>query len=68
MGADADPDPQSWREEEEQKKQPGDLGSVDDPSNDDDLLIAMFHTGGGGFSVDIVAERLVSQSVVVVCR
>lgn len=72
MRADADPDPQGRRKEEEQNKQPGDLGSVDDPSDDDDLLALKLNTGASGFVVDIVAGlcRLVTESLVVVscCR
>lgn len=69
MRADADSDPQGRREEEEQNKQPGDLSSVDDPSNDDDFLIVKFNTGAGGFVVEGVAKpcRLVVEGLVVVC-
>lgn len=68
MRADADSDPQGRREEEEQDKQPGDLGSVDDLSDDDDdLLIVIFDTGAGGVAVDMIAElcRFVARGLIV---
>lgn len=69
MRADADPNTQDWREEEKQDEQPGDFGSIDDPSDDNDLLVVVFSVRGGGITVEVVDGSCwsVAEGGVVVC-